>query len=296
MGNAVVLPMLAIALTTSLGTLTPKAADASERSLNRVEQGLNTQLADNGIVVGQPSNGLAPQVVTTQRAVTVIGQGQVKVPAELALLEFTFGNRGSLSDDALTGTTGSVTESIEERRRQIEQSLQPIVNALVAAKIPARNITLQTSSLETPKLLVTIERPNRERVQEIVLTTDRAARTNRQFFIQNTGAAYTVKNCQPLERSARRVALSDAQVQMRSLMTDLNVEPGELLFVTVFPLSGLPAAFSNCGSKVGVPANNPLIPSDDSLPAYDPSDPTDVIVRSQVSVTYAIQPAPESRK
>jgi uncharacterized protein YggE len=282
-----VLPLLAIVLTTSLYALSTKTVNAKELLPDHLAQHINGQVVGNGITIAQPSNGLAPQLVTTQRAITVIGQGQVAAPADLALLEFTFGNRGSFEE---APTTGSVTESIEERRKQIEQSLKPIVDALVAAKIPARSITLQTNSFETPKLLVTIDRPTRERVQEIVLTTDRATRTNRQFFIQSTGAAYNLRNCQPLERAARKIALSDAQGQMRSLAADLNAQLGELLFVTVFPLSGLPAAFSNCGSKVGAPADNPLFASPDTLPPYDPSDPTEVVVRSQVSVTYAIQP------
>lgn len=292
MGKPVVLPLLAIVLTTSLWTLITEAVNAKELSPDHLAQHVDGQVAGNGITVAQPINGTAPQLVTTQRAITVIGQGQVTAPADVALLEFTFGSRSALED---TPTTGSVTESIEERRQQIEQSLKPIVAALVSAKIPEPSITVQTSALETPKLLVTIDRPTRERVQEIVLTVDRATRTNRQFFIQNTGAAYNVRNCQPLERTARKIALSDAQGQMRSLATDLNAQLGELLFVTVFPLSGLPAAFSNCGSKVGVPSNNPLVASEDSLPAYDPSDPTEVVVRSQVSVTYAIQPVVEKR-
>jgi uncharacterized protein YggE len=163
------------------------------------------------------------------------------------------------------------------------------VDALVAIGVPVRNIQIQTSSVESPKVLVRLDKPTRDRVQQAVTTVDRAVKTNSRLFVQSIGAVYAVNNCQPLERAARRVALRDAQNQVRSLATDLNVKVGDLLLVTVLPLSGSPAAFSTCGSKTSVSLLPFPAPVNEAAPPYNPSDPAEVQVRSQVSVTYGIK-------
>jgi hypothetical protein len=69
----------------------------------------------------------------------------------------------------------------------------------------------------------------------------------------------------------------------------ISVQLGELLSVTVLPLQGSSNS-TGCGSKVGVPNMPVSIVIDDATPPYNPSDPPEVQVRSQVSVTHAIKP------
>lgn len=234
--------------------------------------------------VAQPVNGQTPQLVTTQRAITVVGQGQVTAPADRAQLEFNFGSQVEETTDS--------TESITDRQQRIEKMLQPIVDAVVDQEVPRRDIQLRISALESPRMLITLRgKPSREKVQELVVAVDRATKANRQFFLQSIGAAYSVSNCQPLEQVARRIAFQDAQNQARLMLGDLNLEVGDILFVTVYPLSGYPAAFSNCGARVSSPAIGLGIPTEDSLPPYNPSDAIEVQVRSQISITYGIQEA-----
>ncbi|MBW4694505.1 MAG: SIMPL domain-containing protein [Lyngbya sp. HA4199-MV5] len=274
----------------SLGTVQPAQTEgATVREQTLAEQ----PVAKPAVMNCPPTNTAATakkpggcvEVVTERRSLTVIGLGQVMAPADVALLEFLFGRRdaATASDRATTGV------SIEAARKATETALQPVVKALTELGIPSRNITLQTSSLQSPRLLVKVEKPTQEGLQKTVLTVDQALQSNQSFFLQSTGAGYAVNNCQVVQRSARRLALSDAQEQLTSLAQDVNVQMGELLSVTVQPLEGSPNSIG-CGSKVGVPNMGVPIAIDDATPPYDPSKQPEVQVRSKVSVTRAIKP------
>lgn len=220
-----------------------------------------------------------------RRSLTVIGQGQVTAPADTALLEFRFGNREPLS----APDTTSPEQSIATQQQLTQKAFQPTIEALTQAGVPERNITAQTRSAQAPKLLVTVPKPTQERLQQLVLTVEKSLQPNNPLFVQGVGASYAVNSCQPLERSARRIALRDAQSQLTTLAQDVGVTLGELLYVTVLPITG-PANTSNCGTKVGVPLSPLSFSADETTPPYDPSDPPEVQIRSQVSVTHAIQP------
>jgi uncharacterized protein YggE len=224
-------------------------------------------------------------MVIERRSLTVVGLGQVTAPADIALLEFRFGSR-----EALNAPESNIPGlSIEAARKNTETNLQPAVKALTEAGIPARNVSLQTSSLQSPALLVRVEKPTQEGLQKTVLMVNQALKSSQSLFLQSIGAGYAVNSCQSLQRSARRIALRDAQEQLISLAQDISVQLGELLSVTVLPLQGSSNS-TGCGSKVGVPNMPVSIVIDDVTPPYNPSGPPEVQVRSQVSVTHAIKP------
>ncbi|XWK88998.1 MAG: SIMPL domain-containing protein [Phormidium sp.] len=244
-----------------------------------------TSLAENPtnkINVSQVTNGVMPQLLINQRAITVIGQGQVRAPADTARLEFRFASRNPL--DTPARSTPSVTEGTVS---PAEEPLKPVVDALVSIAVPANNIEIQTSSLENPKLFVNIAKPTRERMQEVVKTANLATETSNQLFIQGISAEYAVNNCQPLESNARRNAIRDAETQVRSVALEMGVQLGELLLVTVYPIVS-PPSVSACGTKQAVPLS-PFSNINQSIPPYDPSALPEVQVRSQISVTYAIK-------
>lgn len=235
------------------------------------------EIARNKINLSQATNVITPQLLINQRAITVIGQGQVTVPADIARLEFRFASRSPL-DSSTQNTPGTVSPG--------EEVLKPVVDALLAIAVLADNIEIQTNALENPKLFVKILKPTRERMQEVVKTATLATETS-QLFIQGISAEYAVNNCQPLEINARRNAIKDAETQVRSVALEMRVQLGELLLVTVYPIVS-PASVSACGTKQAVPLS-PFSNINQSIPPYDPSALPEVQVRSQVSVTYAIQ-------
>lgn len=224
-----------------------------------------------------------------QRSITVVGQGQVTAPADTALLEFRVSSREPLnaSENRAPGLSLQVNQQVTE------EALKPTVTALTSIDVPARDITVQiTSSLQNPKLLVKLNKPTQERIQQVVLTVDRSLQNSTQLFLQSIGAGYSVNSCQLLERSVRRTALRDAQNQIRSLAVEVGVQVGELLYVTAFPLAGSVTSVG-CGSKAGVPTSGASLLSptelNEATPPYDPSAKPEVQLRGQVSMTYAIQ-------
>lgn len=256
---------------------------ASKSSIAQSSVSIKSQeIPTDKVNVSQVTNGITPQLLINQRAITVIGQGQAIAPADTARLEFRFASRNPLNTSARS--TPSLTEGTVS---PAEEPLKPVVDALLAIEVPADNIEIQTSSLENPKLLVKISKPTRERMQEIVKTTNLATETSSQLFIQGISAEYALNNCLPLERTARRNAIRDAETQVRSVALEMSVQLGELLLVTVYPLVS-PASVSACGTKQGVPLS-PFSNINQSTPPYDPSALPEVQLRSQVSVTYAIK-------
>jgi uncharacterized protein YggE len=234
------------------------------------------------------------QVCEPPRSLTVVGQGQVTAPADTALLEFRISVREPITADrTVDRTTASSSPglSIQSLRKFTEDALKPTVEALLKAGVPQRHILIQSSSLQNPKLLVKVEKPTQERLQQIVLSVDQALQPDKRLFLQSIGAVYSVNLCDPLERAARRLAIADAQRQVLGLAQDLSVPLGTLISASTAPLTGSPNSTA-CGSRVGVALSTPnpfMLPaSEQSLPPYDPAELPEVKIRSQVTLTHRI--------
>lgn len=243
----------------------------------------------SGAAIAQMPGECKAQSCEPPRSLTVVGQGQVTAPADTAVMEFRISSREPVGGAA--GDTPGL--SIATVRQFTEAALKPTVDALLKAGVPQRNILIQSSSLQNPKLLVTVEKPTQEGLQQIVLSVDQSLRPSKQLFLQSIGAVYSVNFCDPLERAARRLAIGDAQRQVTALSQDLSVPLGELLSASTAPLNGAPSSTA-CGSRVGVPVSAAtafMLPaSEKSFPPYDPSELPEVQIRSQVSLTHKIKP------
>ncbi|NES97195.1 MAG: SIMPL domain-containing protein [Desertifilum sp. SIO1I2] len=224
----------------------------------------------------QVSPELTPQFLFNQRAMTVIGQGLAAAPADTARLEFSLGLRlpPELNRDV-------------ESDPSPEEFLQPVISALTESGVSRNQIQIQAVQIENPRVQVTVTRPTRESLQALIERVNQSLRQSEALFLQSIGAEYGINNCQFLERQARRAALNDAQTRARNLAADLGVNQGEVLRVTEYPLAGSPASGA-CGSKIGV-STSPFGPASDNLPPYNPAAPTEVQLRSQVSITYTIE-------
>ncbi|NET31251.1 MAG: SIMPL domain-containing protein [Cyanothece sp. SIO1E1] len=241
--------------------------------------------AQDWTLISQANSPLTLEFPTDKRTMTVIGQGQAIAPADSALLEFRFASRQPFEPlEAIP-----LKAPIPAEELTIEELLDPIVSALIELGVSAEDIEIQSNPLENPQILVQLEQPNRERLQEVVATANQATDNINQLFLQSIGAEYRVEDCRVLERQSRQAALEDAESRSQDLAIDLEVEAGELLSVTEFPISGTPGAFTTCGAKVGdspVPIFEPL---ETTLRPYNPSAPVEVQIKSQVSITYTIE-------
>ncbi|ACC83435.1 SIMPL domain-containing protein [Nostoc punctiforme] len=252
-----------------------------------------------------------------RHSLMVIGQGVVKVPADTADIELVFSS-GSSNGESETqpsslpqtrrisspsgyasGTpraNGSpslleqqdwdyktVAESSPSKKSLTKATLQPVVNSLVAKGISADKIQVQinpNSSENNAKILVRLEKPTRDRVQEIVATANKATSQLDNISVKSVGVEYAVNDCQALQSSVYQSAMKDAQSRAQALATAMSVkldvpsvaEP----FYTLF--------YPSCSSKTGVPL--PSFASFLLSPNYNPDAPAEVEMKKDIFVTY----------
>lgn len=279
------LMLVSITVTVGLGALTPKVTNAQ----------------------------LFYPPASDRHSLMVIGQGVVRVTADTADIELVFSS-GSSDDELETkpssvpqtrsisspsgyasGTPRATTsrtlllnyktaaESSPSKKSLTKASLQPVVNSLVAKGISTDKIQVQISpdsSENNAKILVRLEKPTRDRVQEIVATANKATSQLENISVKSVGVEYAVNDCQALQSSVYLSAMKDAQSRAQALATAMNVkldtpsvaEP----FYTLF--------YPSCSSKTGVPL--PSFASFLSSPTYNPDAPAEVEMKKDIFVTY----------
>ncbi|MBD2523170.1 SIMPL domain-containing protein [Nostoc sp. FACHB-133] len=249
-----------------------------------------------------------------RHSLMVIGQGVVKVPADTADIELVFSSESSngesetqpsslpqtrrisspsspslleQQDRAASPTLllnyKTVAESSPSKKSLTKATLQPVVNSLVAKGISADKIQVQinpNSSENNAKILVRLEKPTRDRVQEIVATVNKATSQLDNLSVKSVGVEYAVNDCQALQSSVYQSAMKDAQSRAQALATAMSVkldvpsvaEP----FYTLF--------YPSCSSKTGVPL--PSFASFLLSPTYNPDAPAEVEMKKDIFVTY----------
>lgn len=267
-----------------------------------------TALMVVGITVTVGVGALTPKVTNAQlfyppasdrHSLMVIGQGVVRVPADTADIELVFSSGASndqlqtqpsslpetrrISSPTLLLNYKTAAESLPSKKSLTKATLQPVVNSLVAKGISADKIQVQinaNSSENNAKILVRLEKPTRDRVQELVATANKATSELENLSVKNVGVEYAVNDCQALQSSVYQSAMKDAQSRAQALATAMGVklntpsvaEP----FYTLF--------YPSCSSKTGVPL--PSFASFLLSPTYNPDAPAEVEMKKDIFVTY----------
>ncbi|MBE8964829.1 SIMPL domain-containing protein [Nostocales cyanobacterium LEGE 12452] len=281
--------MLSISVTFGVGALTPKVTNAQ----------------------------LFYPPASDRHSLMVMGQGVVRVPADTADIELVFSSGGS--NDELQTQPSSLSETrrisspsgfgspslleqqdraasptllfnyktaaepLPNKKSLTKATLQPVVDSLVAKGIRADKIQVQinpNSNENNAKILVRLEKPTRDRVQEIVATANKSTSQIENLSVKSVGVDYAVNDCQALQSSVYQSAMKDAQSRAQALATAMEVklstpsvaEP----FYTLF--------YPSCSSKTGVPL--PSFASFLLSPAYDPEAPAEVEMKKDIFVTY----------
>ncbi|MEH1956816.1 MAG: SIMPL domain-containing protein [Nostoc sp.] len=260
------------------------------------------------ITVSVGVGALTPKVTNAQlfyppasdrHSLMVIGQGVVRVPADTADIELVFSSGGSndqletqpsslpqtrrISSPTLLLNYKTAAESLPNKKSLTKATLQPVVNDLVAKGIRADKIQIQinpNSSENNAKILVRLEKPTRDRVQEIVATANKSTSELENLSVKSVDVEYAVNDCQALQSSVYQSAMKDAQSRAQALATAMGVkldtpsvaEP----FYTLF--------YPSCSSKTGV-----TLPSFASFllsPTYNPDAPAEVEMKKDIFVTY----------
>ncbi len=243
-----------------------------------------------------------------RHSLMVMGQGVVRVPADTADIELVFSGKDSNDElEAQPSTLSQVrrktlptlllnyktpigqipsTPALENKKALTKATLQPIVNNLVANGISANKIQVQVnpnSSENNAKILVRVEKPTRDRIQEIIGTANKATSKLENLTMSNVGVEYAVNDCQALQSSVYQSAMKDAQSRAQALATAMDVKLGAASvaepFYTLF--------YPSCNSKSGV-----TLPSFASFlltPTYDPDAPAEVEMKKDIFVTYTVK-------
>lgn len=281
--------MLSISVTVGVGALTPKVTNAQ----------------------------LFYPPASDRHSLMVIGQGVVRVPADTADIELVFSSGGS-NDELQTQPSSlpetrrisspsgfgspslleqqdraasptlvfnykTAAEPLPNKKSLTKATLQPVVDSLVAKGIRADKIQVQinpNASENNAKILVRLEKPTRDRVQEIVATANKSTSQIENLSVKSVGVEYAVNDCQALQSSVYQSAMKDAQSRAQALATAMDVklstpsvaEP----FYTLF--------YPSCSSKTGVPL--PSFASFLLSPAYNPDAPAEVEMKKDIFVTY----------
>ncbi|MFN6531267.1 MAG: SIMPL domain-containing protein [Nostoc sp. ChiSLP03a] len=263
--------VLSISVTVGVGALTPKVTNAQ----------------------------LFYPPASDRHSLMVIGQGVVRVPADTADIELVFSSGGSndelqtqpsslpetrrISSPTLLLNYKTAAESLPSKKSLTKATLQPVVDSLVAKGIRADKIQVQinpNASENNAKILVRLEKPTRDRVQEIVATANKSTSQIENLSVKSVGVDYAVNDCQALQSSVYQSAMKDAQSRAQALATAMEVklstpsvaEP----FYTLF--------YPSCSSKTGVPL--PSFASFLLSPAYNPDAPAEVEMKKDIFVTY----------
>ncbi|QLE39108.1 SIMPL domain-containing protein [Nostoc sp. C052] len=260
------------------------------------------------ITVTAGVGALTPKVTNAQlfyppasdrHSLMVIGQGAVRVPADTADIELVFSSGGSndelqtqpsafpetrrLSSLTLLLNEKTPAEPLPNKKSLTKATLQPVVDSLIAKGISADKIQVQintNSSENNAKILVRLEKPTRDRIQEIVATANKSTSKLENISIKSVGVEYAVNDCQALQSSVYQSAMKDAQSRAQALATAMEVKLGTPSvaepFYTLF--------YPSCSSKTGVTL--PSFASFLSSPTYNPDAPAEVEMKKDIFVTY----------
>ncbi len=280
--------LVSTAILTGLWTVTPRMGTATSLA------DAHTQLAGSRNS-RRTNHNLYAQLfyppVSNQRAIMVVGQGVGTVPADTGTLELNI-----KSEIRAQSPSSGATSQLEETDVVLtKQSLKPIVDALVGIGVPADAIEVK---INTPKsnpfpipfpsndspaqVVVKLDKPTRELVQQIVNVAKNAANKSRKLAIKSVSVKYATTNCQALETAAYTAAINNAKTRAQALASAMGVElekipsvaePG--LFDLIFPLC----------LKEGI--SSPLFGGSKS--PNEPLAPAEVELRRDIFVTYPIK-------
>ncbi|NJR59159.1 MAG: SIMPL domain-containing protein [Cyanobacteria bacterium CRU_2_1] len=174
--------------------------------------------------------------------------------------------------------------------------LQPVIDALVAAGIPASaiEVSLPSDGAANPyysyyypgsvTVSFSVSQPSRERVREIVATVEESVSGSERMYLQDRLVQYTIdtSRCDALIREAYTAALTDARDRATLLAEIIGVEIGDTPSVSDFA-----GYFTPTLSPCDAPSN--YIYTYASPTYYDPSAPTEVQLQRGVFVSYPIE-------
>jgi len=258
---------------------------------------------DSAVGVGFDRGGVVapdfypyPTLQESQNGITVQGFGSAAITADSAILEFYFGGKATgvepaQRDSSEPGSSGggSYGEAQPEPALQVQQiteaDLQPVVDAIVAAGVPAGDVeVIVTPYYGDPyyggSATVRATVGNVDSVDAVVKAATDAAAGLADISMQGTNVSYTVSDCAALERAAMEAAVKDARERGTNFASVLGVGLGDV------------AGASNYSSSLygGSPCDSNFTgPYPLGGIAYAEGQTPDVQLMATVTITFNIQ-------
>ncbi len=250
-----------------------------------------------GSRVAYPATGAgflgAPQLAPAPGGITVQGYGSASAPADSAVVEFNFTRSGYLDGskpvplpEPVPGEepgTESPVATPAPAQAITEETLKPVIDALVAAGVPRSDIELVGQYYSDPYASATL----RAKVGDVgsldgivQAARDAAGGLGDGLTLGWTGVSYTVKDCLALEKEAMKAAAADASERAGAFAEALGAGLGDLVAASHWSWSPYGGT---CGQDYfGMPY--PVAGTN-----YAAGQPQEVQVVANISATYAIR-------
>ena len=169
-----------------------------------------------------------------------------------------------------------------------EAELQPLVDAIKAQGVSDSDIevTIYPASYYgpygSPTARVTVTLRDMSKVGSLIDAGNQAAAGTGTLYIQNVGVTYSVNDCDGLLKEARRAAVEDARDNGAGLAEALGVGLGDIQGASEYSYD--PYGYSGCQSQSG-----PVPVYEKYMPPFDPAQPAEVQIVSQVTISFAMQ-------
>jgi uncharacterized protein YggE len=248
---------------------------------------------------------LAPLEQVGPLGIVVQGYGRATAAADIARVGFVVGKVGDIYPQPLPAEPGVIPESgveggaaegeIAPAKPDVyptsepitEADLQPLIDAIKAQGVSDSDIevTIYPASYYgpygTPTARVTATLSDVSKVGSVIDAANQAMPSSGTIYIQNVGVIYSVNDCDALLREARAAAVDDARDNGAGLAEALGVGLGDIQGASEYSYD--PYGYSSCQ-----PQSGPVYYQYEG-PPYDPSQPAEVQIVSNVTISFAMQ-------
>lgn len=248
------------------------------------------QVGPLGIVVQGFGRASAP--ADTARVGFVVGRvGEVyPLPAETKPLPSEPGALpgGGVESEIAPAATPEIYPTPAPPTPITEADLQPLIDAIKAQGVSDADIEITIypatyyGPYGTPTARVTVTLRDVSKVGTLIDAGNQAVANSGTLYMQNVGVIYSVNDCDALLKEARRAAVEDARDNGAGLAEALGVGLGEIQGASEYNWD--PYGYSGCQPQSGGPVYYEY-----EGPPYDPAQPAEVQIISNVTISFAMQ-------
>jgi hypothetical protein len=267
------------------------------------------------IATAQPAQ--AQLVATTVPALTVYGNGEATVPADMATVQILIGlgdrQFGFSQEDSGSSiresASGSVSSDGDEdsggrrgnRRAEPETITPEQVDAIVASIAEAAAV--QPNAIETHlsplaarrgedrarnlRLELIVDQPTPQDLNDLFAAGSDVA-TENGLVVEVAGARYDTADCAAIEEAAQEAAIADADLRAERLARLLGVALGEVVGAASNDYSIFESGEGGCSGQTGSSYDSEYGGLGISVPVFDPAQPAEVTVISTLTIAYEI--------